>query len=247
VSSSTVTSGQPPAAGEAGAGSHEPDEPSSVAPAAESDAPAAKVGIPLEAIEGLARALETAGDSARRIAVVGERRNVGATLAAITLARALAKQGRVVLVDLALESPNLSVIASDPDAPGVSELVLGSASFGQIITRDRYSRIHVITAGKTAADRNAIMSSQRLSITSTAGNLGGAVCSVGTACGVGGGGNRWACNRGGAGTIAGSRIPECQRAWQCSNRPGIRCRWTASGGLSGRNDRFEEDNHSRRS
>jgi Mrp family chromosome partitioning ATPase len=141
------------------------DEPAQADPSPALVSAGAGGGVPLEAIEGLAQALGTAGDSARRIAVVGERRNMGTTLAAITLARALAKQGRVILVDLALESPNLSVIASDPEAPGISDLVLGSASFGHIISRDRYSRIHVITAGKAAADRPAIMSSQRLSIT----------------------------------------------------------------------------------
>jgi uncharacterized protein involved in exopolysaccharide biosynthesis/Mrp family chromosome partitioning ATPase len=155
----------PVAAAQPAAGQHLPegDAPGGQPPAADpiSDGPR----VPLEAIEGLARALGTAGETARRIAVVGERRNMGTTLAAITLARALAKQGRVVLVDLALGSPNLSVIASDPDAPGIADLVLGSASFGQIITRDRYSRIHVITAGKGAADGHAIMSSQRLAIT----------------------------------------------------------------------------------
>ena len=97
----------------------------------------ARPGVPIEAVEGLAMALGTAGDSGRRIAVVGARRNMGTTLAAISLARALAKQGRVVLLDLALESPNLSAIASEADAPGISELVVGSASFGQIITRDQ--------------------------------------------------------------------------------------------------------------
>jgi exopolysaccharide transport family protein len=140
-------------------------EPAPTGPVPVLDGPRAGTGVALEAIEGLAHALATAGDSGRRIAMVGERRNMGTTLAAITLARALAKQGRVVLVDLALGSPNLSVIASDPDAPGISELVLGSASFGQIITRDRYSRIHVITAGRATADGDAIMSSQRLAIT----------------------------------------------------------------------------------
>ena len=120
---------------------------------------------PIEAIEGLAAALGTAGDSGRRIAVVGARRNMGTTLAAISLARALAKQGRAVLVDLALESPNLSVIASDANAPGPERAGQGSASFGQIITRDRYSRVHLITVGKAKADSDAILSSQRLAIT----------------------------------------------------------------------------------
>ena len=78
----------------------------------------AAAGVPADAIEGLAAALGTAGDSGRRVAVVGARRNMGTTLAAISLARALAKQGRVVLVDLALESPNLSVIASDRECAG---------------------------------------------------------------------------------------------------------------------------------
>jgi succinoglycan biosynthesis transport protein ExoP len=126
-------------------------------------APVAEVAT--DAIEGLAAALGTAGDSGRRVAVVGARRNMGTTLAAISLARALAKQGRAVLVDLALESPNLAVIASDVDAPGLSELVQGSVSFGQIITRDRYSRVHLVTVGKADVGSDAILSSQRLAIT----------------------------------------------------------------------------------
>ncbi|MPZ40344.1 MAG: lipopolysaccharide biosynthesis protein [Rhizobiales bacterium] len=133
-----------------------PTEPAAAAPVA---------GVPAEAIEGLAQALATAGDSGRRIAVVGARRNMGTTLAAISLARALAKQGRAILIDLALESPNLSVIASDANTPGLSDLVQGSASFGQIITRDRYSRVHLITAGKADVGSQAILNSQRLSIT----------------------------------------------------------------------------------
>ncbi len=139
--------------------------PAAPASAAYAGSPAAAAGVPADAIEGLAAALGTAGDSGRRVAVVGARRNMGTTLAAISLARALAKQGRAVLVDLALGSPNLSVIASDPDAPGLSELVQGTVSFGQIITRDRYSRVHLITAGNGDLGSQAILTSQRLSIT----------------------------------------------------------------------------------
>ena len=79
--------------------------------------------------------------------------------------RALAKQARVVVIDLALDAPGLSVIAADANGPGISELILGSASFGQIITRDRFSRVHVITAGRVMDDTSAIFNSQRLSIT----------------------------------------------------------------------------------
>ena len=122
-------------------------------------------GVPLDAVERLARELATTGEGARRITVVGAVRNIGTTLAAITLARSLSSQGRVVLVDLALGSPNLSVIASDPSAPGIAELVRGTASFGQIITRDRQSRVHLIMAGRNPSDAATIIASQRLSIT----------------------------------------------------------------------------------
>jgi Mrp family chromosome partitioning ATPase len=100
----------------------------------------------------------------RRITVIGSIRNVGATQSALKLARGLGEQSRVILVDLALESPNLSAIATDPAAPGLAELVAGSASFGQIITRDRHSGVHVVLAGRAAIDPAAILNAQRLSI-----------------------------------------------------------------------------------
>ena len=127
--------------------------------------PRAASAVPLETIEMLARGLGVVGEAARRITVLGVRRHIGTTIAAITLARSLAKQGRVVLVDLALGSPNLAAIAADPAAPGIAELVHGSASFGQIITRDRFSGIHLITAGRLVADAQAILASERLAIT----------------------------------------------------------------------------------
>jgi Mrp family chromosome partitioning ATPase/capsular polysaccharide biosynthesis protein len=123
----------------------------------------ARAGVPPGAVDGLAR--EIAEGHARRITVVGVTRDVGASMAAIALARSLARQTRVVLVDLALGAPALSIIAGDPATPGIAELVAGTASFGQIITRDRYSRVHLIMAGCQPIDAAAIMSSQRLSIT----------------------------------------------------------------------------------
>jgi uncharacterized protein involved in exopolysaccharide biosynthesis len=122
-------------------------------------------GVPLETIEALGRAMAAAGEAAHRITVVGAAHNVGTTVTAITLARGLARQRRVVLIDLALENPNLSVIASDPSAPGIAELIRGSASYGDIITRDRHSRAHVIMAGRLPADHDTIIASQRLAVT----------------------------------------------------------------------------------
>jgi uncharacterized protein involved in exopolysaccharide biosynthesis/Mrp family chromosome partitioning ATPase len=123
----------------------------------------AQAGVPPDAVETLAH--ELAAEGARRITAVGATPDTGTSMAAIALARSLAQQARVVLVDLALDAPALSIIAVDPAAPGIAELVAGTASFGQIITRDRYSRVHLIMAGRGPFDAAAIMGSQRLSIT----------------------------------------------------------------------------------
>jgi polysaccharide biosynthesis transport protein len=123
------------------------------------------IGVPLETIEALGREIAAAGEAGRRITVVGAARNVGTTVTAITLARGLARGGRVVLVDLALGNPDLSVIAADPSAPGIAELIRGSASYGDVITRDRHSRVHLVMAGRASADAEAVIASQRLAIT----------------------------------------------------------------------------------
>ena len=116
-------------------------------------------------IAEMASALREAGDFGRKVAVMGMGPGVGTTLTAVALARTLAQQdARVMLIDLSLERPNLAAIAADPRMPGVADLVRGTASFGQIITRDRFSRVQVITAGRVGADAPAVYLSERLSI-----------------------------------------------------------------------------------
>jgi Mrp family chromosome partitioning ATPase len=115
------------------------------------------------AIDDLVRALRQLGEAGRRVTVVGAARNVGTTYTALGLARGLAAQGgRVVLVDLAFSAPNLAVISTNPDAPGFAELVRGTATFGQIVTRDKFSRVHLVATGKIAGEGTAIVSSPRL-------------------------------------------------------------------------------------
>jgi uncharacterized protein involved in exopolysaccharide biosynthesis/Mrp family chromosome partitioning ATPase len=113
-------------------------------------------------IDELATRLRQAGEGGRRVAVIGAAREVGTTLTAIALARSLARQARVVLVDLAFASPNLDVISTDPAAPGIADLVRGAASFGDVITRDRFSRVHVVAAGKVGGDGAALFTSHML-------------------------------------------------------------------------------------
>jgi uncharacterized protein involved in exopolysaccharide biosynthesis/Mrp family chromosome partitioning ATPase len=70
--------------------------------------------------------------------------------AAIALARALSRERRVVMVDLAASQPSLQGITSDPAAAGLSDLLAGQVEFGQIVTRDRASAAHLVTAGAQA-------------------------------------------------------------------------------------------------
>jgi polysaccharide biosynthesis transport protein len=120
------------------------------------------LGVPLSAIDDLAASLRAAGESGRRVAVYGVSRSIGTTLGAVTLARALSRNARVVLIDLALGAPNLAAISADPQAPGVAEAVHGMASFGDVITRDKLSRLHLINAGRAGGDAAAILASPRL-------------------------------------------------------------------------------------
>jgi Mrp family chromosome partitioning ATPase len=141
----------------------ERQEPEIVPPAA---APVrAAADAPVGTIDEIVHGLRGAGEGGRRVTIVGAARNVGTTHTAISLGRALAKNARAVLVDLAINSPNISIISHDPNAPGIAELVRGQASFGEIITRDRFSRMHLVAVGRVGADGPAILVSQRLATT----------------------------------------------------------------------------------
>jgi Mrp family chromosome partitioning ATPase len=115
-------------------------------------------------IDDLAAALREAGEGGKRVAVISAAAGNGATRSAVALARALAKNARVVMVDLALEHPELASITLDPRAPGIADLVHGSASVGQIITRDRISRVQVVPAGRVGGEAGMIFMSERLSM-----------------------------------------------------------------------------------
>ena len=118
--------------------------------------------MPVSTVEQVAQMLRDAGDSGRRVTVVGAMRNVGTTYAAISIARALAKDANVVLVDLAFGAPNLSVISTDPAAPGIADLIRGAAGFGDIITRDQFSNVHLVATGEVGGDAAALAASPML-------------------------------------------------------------------------------------
>lgn len=113
-------------------------------------------------VDAVAAQLVQAGEGGRRVAVIGSARNAGTTLTAIALARTLARSARVVLIDLSFVSPNIDVISNDPQAPGIADLVHGAASFGDIITRDGATRLHLVAAGQAGNDAAGLIQSQML-------------------------------------------------------------------------------------
>jgi tyrosine-protein kinase Etk/Wzc len=116
-------------------------------------------------IEELARELSQAGEGGRRVTILGAAPNVLSIPTAIGLARRLAQVKRVILLELTTEPSGLSGISSDPGSPGLAQLVAGEASFGEIITRDRFSAAHLILAGHVPLDAQTILGSERLTIT----------------------------------------------------------------------------------
>jgi len=117
----------------------------------------------LDEIEQLAKVLREAGESGQKVTMLGTTAGEGVTLTALTLARLLARDARVVVVDLAASVPTMSAVSVDPLAPGLAELMQGEASFAQIITKDRLSRVQLIGAGRPGFDR-ALLQSPRLTL-----------------------------------------------------------------------------------
>jgi polysaccharide biosynthesis transport protein len=117
----------------------------------------------LDEIEALAKVLREAGESGRKVTILGTAAGENVTLTALTLARLLARDARVVVVDLAASVPMMSAVSVDPLAPGLAELMQGEASFAQIITKDRLSRVQLVCAGRPGFDR-ALLQSPRLAL-----------------------------------------------------------------------------------
>src|SRR5262249_29840596 len=100
-----------------------------------------------------------------RVVVIAANPAIDTGPVAVLLARELAGRGKAVLLDLAFRCAGLSALGADPSTPGISDLVLGAASFGEIIARDRHSGTHFVTAGRMAVDAASLMRSPRLAIT----------------------------------------------------------------------------------
>lgn len=78
--------------------------------------------------------------------------------AALRLARGLAREARVILVDCGVESATLGQLVADEAAAsaaptlGLSNLLAGKTSFAEVIHRDPASRVHILPFGTGATD-----------------------------------------------------------------------------------------------
>lgn len=89
---------------------------------------------------------------ARRILITmaGEAESGDRPLAAVALARTLARAGsRVLLIDLHTDDADRVAMGEAGSLPGFGDLYGGEASFAQVIFRDRSSPAHFIPAGKS--------------------------------------------------------------------------------------------------
>src|ERR1700676_983947 len=125
--------------------------------------PRADIAPELTEIEQLADALRGAGDAARKVTILGTASGESITLTALMLARLIARSARVVVVDLSASPPAIPAVSVDPSSPGLAELMLGEASFSQVITKDRSSRVHLVSAGRPGFDR-ALLQLPRLTL-----------------------------------------------------------------------------------
>jgi polysaccharide biosynthesis transport protein len=126
-------------------------------------APAAEAPPALNEIEQLAQDLVAAGSAAHKVTVLGTAAGEGITLSALTLARLMARDAKVVVVDLAASSSSIATVSVDANAPGLAELMQGEASFTQVITKDKFSRVQLVSAGRPGFDR-ALLQSPRLAL-----------------------------------------------------------------------------------
>jgi polysaccharide biosynthesis transport protein len=128
--------------------------PAEAAPAAQ----AAQAALPISTVGDVAESVRSSGTAEGRIAVVAVANALEAGKTALKLARSLADEAHVVLVGLDPTDDAIQAASSDPSACGLSELAARAASFGDIITKDQQSGLHLISCGHAPADQRAILS-----------------------------------------------------------------------------------------
>jgi succinoglycan biosynthesis transport protein ExoP len=114
-------------------------------------------------LEDVARSLVSGEGRSRKVTVLGTGRSEAISATALTLARKMASHARIVLVDLSEGAVSARAASIDPEAPTLADLIRGEASFGQIVTRDGRTGLHLVAGGEPGADR-ALLQSPRVTM-----------------------------------------------------------------------------------
>jgi succinoglycan biosynthesis transport protein ExoP len=130
----------------------------------ENAAPHPALGVPLGAVRDVAKRLRDNVGAGSGIAVFGATADVPTTLPALTLARALATDKRVVLIELARRSRVLEAISAWPNMPGLTDVIRGTTSFGHVIGKDKLSRLHIIHHGRTGLPQATLVKSPQFRV-----------------------------------------------------------------------------------
>lgn len=113
--------------------------------------------VPASSLDDVTAALRHDGSADRRVAVFGAAQGMDTSWTALKIARPLAANARVVLVGLGSADSAIRATSSEPAAGGLAELAARTASFRDIITKDRQSSLHLISSGQLPTDHSEIL------------------------------------------------------------------------------------------
>jgi Mrp family chromosome partitioning ATPase len=113
--------------------------------------------VPVSSLDDVTDTLRHDGGADRRIAVFGAAQGLDTSWTALKIARALAANARVVLVGLGSADSAIRATSHEPAASGLAELAAQTASFRDIITKDRQSSLHLISSGQLPTERGEIL------------------------------------------------------------------------------------------
>lgn len=117
-----------------------------------------------EAIRGVRTnvRLSIAAEGMRSLLVTSPNANEGKTVVASNLATALALSGeRVMLIDADLRRPRLHAVFSCPQAPGLTNLLIGEAKAADLVHRTQVSNLHLLAAGTLPPNPSELLDSKR--------------------------------------------------------------------------------------
>jgi uncharacterized protein involved in exopolysaccharide biosynthesis len=114
--------------------------------------------VPVSSLDDVTATLQYDGGTDRPVAVFGAAQGMDTSWTALKIARALAANSRVVLVGLGSADSAIRATSTEPAASGLAELAARTASFRDIITKDRQSSLHLISSGQqpTARSENLV-------------------------------------------------------------------------------------------